>query len=181
MPEEKPAPVQVRGLQDIAAPGKVPFEFSQNGQKHALEFTPLSAEEVEAIRASIPEPEPPVKPVPGKGARDLKILRQEGYPTTFVDTNDPDYKAALRKREKDLGLEMVRVALRWGPMPWEPETTEVLEAAREGFRSEIQRRMTAGNLLNLTNAVTNRTFALDSGLLERFFGSSRPLTDTSED
>lgn len=161
----------------IAPPERVRFEFEQGGRTYALEFHPLTAHEVEAIRASLPEPEPPEKPLPGRGAQELKILRQQGFPTTYRDVNDPEYRAAMRRHERALGLEMVRVALRWGPIPGEAPAEEVAQA-REAFAAKVRTSLTAGNFDRLVAAVAQKTFSLDVGLLDRFFEPSNPLTST---
>ena len=175
MADEK---VQVKGFADIPAPEPRTLEFTQNGRVFSLEFYPLTASEVEAIRASVPEPEAPMKDLPGKGAKDMAHLRQQGFPTKYKDVNDPDYQTAVRGREDSLALEMVRVALRWGTLPGGDATPETLAPAREQFRTEIRGRLTAGNLDRLINEVSRTTFALDQGLLDSFFGTSAPPTPT---
>ncbi len=160
--------VSIGGFADIPEPGKVEFAFRQNGQKYVLEFYPLTADEVERIRTSFSDPEPPTRALEGKSAQQLAILAHQGAATTYKDYNDPEYQTALNKREADISLEMVRVALRWGSTPDGRKPDETLLKVREEFGQEMRRRLTAGNYGNLIQAVTRASFALDQRLIENF-------------
>lgn len=180
MSENKVQVKQITRAEDIPAPEPRTFGFRQNGQAFSMEFWPLSAEEVEAIRASVPEPVAPDKPLPGKTTKELATLKDQGFPTTYKDVNDPVYQAAVGRRQDDLSLEMVRVALRWGLLPGTAEADSLREA-RETFQKEMRRRLTAGNYQNLLNEVTRHTFTLDGNLIDRFFENSAPQTRTDVD
>ena len=170
-------PIKIGGMEDLPAVSKQDFVFWQSGpdgqpQKFSFEFYPLTAEEVEHIRASFPEPEPPTKPLEGKSTKDLALLAHQGLATTYKDYNDPDYQAILQQREEAISLEMVRVALRWGPMPKGQKPDETLVKAREEFAQVMRTRLTAGNYTGLIRAVTQASFALDQGLVDGFLTGS---------
>jgi hypothetical protein len=174
----KPERRVVKGFTDIPAPASRTFEFTQNGQEFAVEFFPLTGEEVEAVRNSLPEPEAPDKPI-RTSAQDIAYLKAKGFPTTFRDVHDPEYQAARKRREQDLTLETVRAAMRWGAAPWQftigpgvDGVPEELRRIRDEFRTEIRKRLTAGNLDKLVNAVVQATFSIRGDLIEDFFGPS---------
>lgn len=174
-------PVTVKSPLDIPEPGKHEYRFRQNGQDFIIEFYPLTAEEVEHIRSSFKEPEPPTKALEGKGAMELQTLAGQGVPTTYKDYQDPAYQEALATLGRDRNLEMVRVSLRWGPMPEGQKPNEELLMAREEFRAEMRRRLTAGNYTKLLDAVTATSFSLDQSLVEGFLTPSAQPTPTGED
>lgn len=171
--------VRVSGLQDIQAPEARTFDVSQNGKTLVFEFFPLTSEQVEMVRASIPEPVPVEKPIPGMSGSDLSVRKQQGYPVTYKAIDDPEYQVAILKRDNEIAIEMVRVALRWGAMPWEFESdpgSTAFRAVRDDFRTQIKKSLTAGNLERLITEVTRSTFRLDPMLLDSFSAPSAPAT-----
>lgn len=176
--------MQVGGFQDISEPGKQKFEFWQPDvtgvpTQYVLEFYPLTAEEVEHIRASFPEPEPPTRQREGSAVA-LKTLQGQGVPITYKDYTDASYQEALTALEQARNMESIRVALRWGPLPAGQKPDDEIVKARDEFRTEMKRRLTAGNFTALLNAVTNASYSLISPeLIESFLTSSAPPTPTA--
>ena len=154
-------------VMDLEPPKKREFEFVHNGKKVKWEFLPLTATEVEDVRASVPMPLPPEKPLDDLTVQDRVLRKRQGLKNTMPDIQDPDYQKALRQYDDDLSLEMVRAALGW-------------DMAREKFAAEMRSRLPYGILADLIRAVNAATFALDSGLIANLSGTSNPSTEKDE-
>lgn len=181
MENERRKATRIESFREVDPPEPQMFRFDQNGKSYEIPYWPLTAPQVEAVRASIPKPEPPSKPLPGKGGKDLAHLSHEGFPTTFRDLNDPEYLKAIERHNAELNLEFVRVAMRHGKMPTDPDATpEATSKDRDDFRTEVRDRLTAGNYSNLVEEIIRHTFTLSQGMIEGFFGNFAQRTPTDE-
>lgn len=168
--EEKPKAVRLRGIEDVPPLAKKVYAFEQNGQRFEIEFSPLTAEQMEDIRAAMPLPDPPEKPITGPDDKPLsapeKIARKrQGLPLTYRDYNDLEYEKSVRQHSENFAFELVRTAL-GSDLP------------SEEFGVTLRSRLTAGTLQSLIEAVQNETFRLDAGVVENLSRSFPPSTGT---
>lgn len=143
------------------------FRFLQDGKEYILEYMPLTAEQVEEIRASIPAPIPPLKPLRGFTTKEMSFRKSQGLPLVGPDTDDPDYVVADKKYQRDVALEMVRTALGW-------------DVPHEDFAKIMRTRLTQGVYSRLMSDITQATFQIDSSLIESFLGTLAQQIETDE-
>lgn len=159
--------VKITSLDEIPEVVKKEFKFVQGGKEYTLEYTPLSAEQVENIRTSIPAPVPPLKPLKGFTTKEMKFRQSQGLPIVGPDSDDPDYVAADKNYQRDVALEMVRVALGW-------------DVPREEFARTMRSRLTQGAYARLMADITAATFQIDGNLVDSFLENLVRGTGTDE-
>ena len=161
--EEKKAK-RLTSLNDLPASEQKTYTFERDGQKFELVYTPLTYGQVEAIRAEMLPPRPPMRPIPGLNAKDIILRGKMGLPTHEPDEDDPKYRASLIKYNNDFKLEQVRKALGW-------------DVSKEEFESKIRDALRPGELQALMDEVDGNAWNVSPSLVEDFFGNLNQLTE----
>lgn len=161
---------KVGGLGDLPPLEKKTFRFERAGQRYEIEYTPLTYDQIEEVRAAMLPPKPPMRKIAGLESLKGKELAQRimmGLPTYEPDEDDPAYRAAMVKYNNDLKLEQVRRAVGWA-------------IEREEFLSEIRRKLYPGEIQSLMDEVDSTAWNINSSLVDRFFENLSQGTATEE-
>jgi hypothetical protein len=159
---------KISGIDEIPAIMKKEFKYKQGDEDYVLEFTPLTAEQVDEIRARIPAPVPPLQDIKGFTARELQDRKTRGLAIKSPNTDDPDYVVANQKYNDDVALAMVQTALGW------------TSVSSEDFAKGLKSKLPQGAYARLITEVNASTFGLDNDVMSRFLESLLPVQGTVE-